>query len=193
MNEKDWARQVHRRLHDVVQKMQSGGGVCLDVREGAKLAYSLDITNYTDYTKEEPRIQSSAYETDLLVIETNLKTNTWKPRVVIELKLGEPHTHDAITYSRKASAHKSIHPYLRYGILIGSVKSLSWRFYRHGECFDFMTTWSSTKPNQQELATFTKLVRSELKASRQMEMLFSEKGNKDHRRYTYYHRKLELR
>jgi hypothetical protein len=40
------------------------------------------------------------------------------PRFEIELKPARISPHDAITYSQKAATHKSVHPYLRYGILL---------------------------------------------------------------------------
>ena len=51
----------------------------------------------------------SRYETDLLVYDA-LDQDAWIPRVVIECKLEGVTTHDAITYSRKASTHKQVHP-----------------------------------------------------------------------------------
>ena len=35
-----------------------------------------------------------------------LSTNRWKPRVVVEAKLGSITTHDAITYNQKAATHR---------------------------------------------------------------------------------------
>jgi len=61
------------------------------------------------------------YETDLLVYQ-KINNEKWKPRIIIEGKINSVTTHDAITYSQKASTHKNVHPYVRYGILIGNRK-----------------------------------------------------------------------
>ncbi|GAI54911.1 unnamed protein product, partial [marine sediment metagenome] len=57
----------------------------------------------------------------------------------IEGKINSVTTHGAITYSQKASTHKNVHPYLRYGILLGNRKHypLPGRLFRHGAYFDF--------------------------------------------------------
>ncbi len=53
--------------------------------------------------------------------ESRDRGDRWKPRVVVEAKLGKVTTNDAITYSQKASTHRAVHPYLRYGIMLGDL------------------------------------------------------------------------
>lgn len=78
------------------------------------------------------------YETDLLIYEENERKRV--PRVVIEAKFQKVTTHDAIIYSEKATEHKALMPFLRYGIMIGAMEEaeLPWRLVSHGSDFDFM-------------------------------------------------------
>ena len=94
------------------------------------------------YTGQKPEEVKRAYETDLLVSE-KVTDQKWKPRLIIEVKIKAVTTHDAITYSQKASEHKIVHPYLRYGILVGSREHypLPGLLFRHGVHFDFMLSW----------------------------------------------------
>ena len=46
-------------------------------------------------------------------------------------------THDVLTYSTKARKHKQVYPYLRYGLVIGSVERIPRRFFTHNEGLDF--------------------------------------------------------
>jgi hypothetical protein len=41
-------------------------------------------------------------------------------RVIVEGKTKGATTHDALTYSDNAATHTRVHPYLRYGMLVGS-------------------------------------------------------------------------
>lgn len=81
-------------------------------------------------------------QTDLSIVE-HIDAERWTPRVVVEAKLGSVTTHDAITYSEKAATHRSVHPYLRYGIMLGEREHhpLPGRLYRHGAQFDFMVSF----------------------------------------------------
>ncbi len=194
MTEKEWAKRVRsvlQGLTDEIQGSPEDSTAKLHVLEGKRLAYAFEVRHYAE-PDGEPERAAMTYQTDLLVTES-AANGTWKPRVVIELKLGEPTTHDAITYSQKATAHKNVHPYLRYGILIGSVKSLSGRFFRHGENFDFMASWKTEDPDANELLTFSKLLEHEVRASQNMERVLFDTRSQDRQRYSIFHRKLELR
>ena len=194
MTEKEWGKQVCSKLQEVAKGFQQSDasadtGFC--VREGFRLAYALEIKHYGLEPKNRPEITTMEFQTDLLVIEV-AANGGWKPRVVIELKLGEPTTHDAITYSQKSSAHKSVHPFLRYGILIGSVSALSGRFFRHGEDFDFMASWKSEVPDKKELATFSSVLEHEVRSSQTMEKVLFDTRSHSRQRYSLFHRRLEL-
>jgi hypothetical protein len=72
-----------------------------------------------------------AFQTDLLISTKSI------PLVAIELKSGSFSSHDVITYSSKASRHKQIYPYLRYGFVVFGAEMLGRRFVTHNEAFDF--------------------------------------------------------
>ncbi len=131
------------------------------------------------------------FETDLSILERNTD-GTQTPRVVVEAKLGSITTHDAITYSHKASSHKAVFPYLRYGIVLANRGScpLPGRLYRHGQHFDFMFSFRALNPSRSELNRFIRLLRDEVIASRTMERLIYESRKRDRQKFTVLHRKL---
>ena len=136
----------------------------------------------------------SRYETDLLVYDA-LDQDVWIPRVVIECKLEGVTTHDAITYSRKASTHKQVHPYLRYGILIGSWGKGQFpaRLFRHGEHFDVMAIWAGVEPTDTEWQDFTAVLSDEIKSSRKIHEILTSNRSPVKTRYTPVHRPLRFR
>lgn len=162
MNEVTWVQHIA----SAVSAQQSFSQVGLSLRTGLKLAYGCEIQSYGP----EPLPQSISFETDLAIIET-IGEASWKPRVVVEAKLGSITTHDAITYSQKASSHRAVHPYLRYGIILGNREHypLPGRLYRHGAQFDFMISFRGTDPDESEMAMFIELLQAEVTASRTLE------------------------
>ena len=114
--------------------------------------------------------------------------------VIIEAKVRSVTTHDAITYSQKAAAHRSVHPYLRYGIALGIMGAtpLPGRLYRHGQHLDFMYAFRGAQPTPKEWTRFLKLIRDEVAASRHMEALLYQVRGKDRQRHVLLHRKLVL-
>lgn len=108
----------------------------LIVESGAKLYYELTINNKLELQQnpKEPLRGKSAFETDILISKKdgNLKI----PKVVIELKKNMT-THDVITYSSKATRHKRVYPYLRYGLIIFEEDKIPTRFFIHNEGIDF--------------------------------------------------------
>jgi hypothetical protein len=56
------------------------------------------------------------------------------PFVILELKKGQPNTHEILTYSQKAEMIKTIFPYCQFLFLI--LGDVSVRTYRHGINFD---------------------------------------------------------
>lgn len=164
MNEKEWVKSIIPSIETEIQKKKKQ----LFVRDGIDLPYAYEVTSYSDQGPEQPR--STVFETDILIGEYR-DNGTWIPRVVIEVKLGGVTTHDAITYSQKAMAHKNVHPYLRYGILIGNIKNIPGRLVRHGQNFDFMQTWDTMMPTTSQIIAFTKILIIEVKTSVAMENL----------------------
>lgn len=129
----------------------------------------------------------------MLVREVNNK-GLWKPRIVIEAKLYRITTHDAITYSQKAMTHKQVHPYLRYGIMVGNRKNypLPGRLFRHGAHFDFMLSWVGIEPTDNEITSLVKVIKDEVKASQDLEEIIYRSRSKNREHYTFYHKPLML-
>jgi hypothetical protein len=110
------------------------------------------------------------------------------PRVVVEFKLGKVTTHDALTYSTKAATHKNVHPYLRYGIVIGGFdKAVPKRLIRHGQHFDFMATIASMTLSTQDRKRLIEILAKEVEASRALSALMSDRSS-----IWLLHRNLEI-
>ena len=155
---------------------------------GGRLAYRNEVFRYNDTKPSESKL--IAYQTDILVRE-ELGNGLWVPRVVIECKLASVTTHDALTYSAKAETHKQVHPYLRYGILIGDheKKAVPRRLFRHGAYFDFMAAWNAKEPSGEEWNGLIGVLRLEIEAPRQIEKLVTGIASK----YSLVHRRLILK
>ena len=112
--------------------------------------------------------------------------------MIIEAKTGIT-THDAITYSQKAAEQKSVHPYLRYGMLGGNREHLPGRLLWHGTHFDFMVAWKDYEPSENERKELIDLVREEVKSSRELEKIFFDSLKKDFEPYRFLRRSLILK
>jgi hypothetical protein len=189
-SEKEWVRSLQPRLDEAVRSSNEGDWQ-VHVDAGEKLTYAYEILRYG---KEGPEHRSSAkYETDLLVYDIR-EDGDWIPRVVLECKTWGITTHDALTYSAKAATHKQVHPYLRYGILIGDFgTALPGRLVRHGAYFDFMMVWSSQEPTQEEWADLIEILADEIRASRTLQSLLSESRSRGRKKFRVMHRPLRLR
>jgi hypothetical protein len=165
-------------------------GQSLDVQTQVKIAYGYEIRAYR-YEKE-PETEAIEFATDFIVLEDT--DGNWKPRVVVEAKVGSVTTHDAITYSHKAANHKSVFPYLRYGIMLGSRGHypLPGRLYRHGTQFDFMISFKKDVPSPKEITRFREVLFEEVEASRALENMIYESRKRDRDHHTLLHRKLTV-
>lgn len=183
--EVEWVKALVEILHQHLSGMDSS----LSVVAGFRLTYAMEVQRYDD--KGDPKMAPMPYQTDILVRES-LDKGAWIPRVVIEAKYGSVTSHDAITYSQKATAHKGVHPFLRYGFLIGANKerSLPGRLLRHGSAFDFMLSWVDEEPSSAELADLVSLLHSEVEASRILESVVFNTRVKEKPRYSLLHRSL---
>ena len=187
MNEKEWMKEVKQRLEAENSLKEIG----CSFYDGKKIPYSFEIISYKEGQPEDTNIIK--YETDLLICQ-NLIEDKWKPRIIIEGKLNSITTHDAITYSQKAVTHKHVHPFLRYGILIGNRKhySLPGRLFRHGAHFDFMLSWSEFIASDKEWKAFIELIKDEIKFSQQLEEIIFKSRSKNRKRYTILQKRLFL-
>jgi hypothetical protein len=187
MQENEWVRSILGEIHSRLVSSDDH----LQVIAGSRLLYAYEVRYYQDNNRPESVFMD--YETDMLVTES--ANNRWKPRVVIETKLKQVTTHDAITYSQKATTHKQVHPYLRYGMLLGNRGNypLPGRLFRHGSHFDFMVSWAAERPTTEELNYFIQLLLEEVAASRLMEEVIYESRSPHRNRYTLLHKKLVVR
>lgn len=98
------------------------------------------------------------YATDALIYEP-LENGEKIPLVVIEGKIKTQTTHDVITYTEKAKAHKNIFPHLRYGFIV--LKSRENEFpnfyYQHSD-FDFEENFPANETPEQAQVRVTKFI-----------------------------------
>src|SRR5262245_3240542 len=187
MNELQWVKTVQ----DLIGTWLVEQHPPLEVIQSASLPYANEVF---EYKGEAPHVlKPIRYQTDLLIIERTT-TDLWKPRVVIEGKIDSVTTHDAITYSEKAFAHKRVHPYLRYGILLGHRKHypLPGRLFRHGLYFDFMVSWVSYEPTQTARKDLLDILLDEVEASRHLEEMLYQSRLSHRKRYVILHKPLRL-
>lgn len=195
--EQKWiSEKVIRNLNVFLKKLNTQEVKYIAV-DGYKLPYAFEIFDY-NIEKEITTVNhdnSLKYETDILIWETNEQKKTTKPRIIIEGKLKTISTHAAITYSNKAKAHKTVHPYLRYGIIIGDNKSdsIPGRLFRHGENFDFMLCWDGLYPKGECRNNFHDLIDKEIKASQDFEEFILNTRKSNRKKYNYLHKELILK
>ena len=185
MNENEWSETIKL----FISSLELSKAIKIDTL--TKLPYAYEILEYNqDFSPKKEN--SMPFETDILIYEQ--ERNTIKPRIIIEAKLASITTHDAITYSYKAQNHKSITPFIRYGIIIGNRKHypLPGRLFRHGTNFDFMMSFQKEELSPIEKTTFDKLLRKELQYSHQLEEIFLNNRSIDRNHYFVMQKELKL-
>jgi hypothetical protein len=188
--EKEWVQSLQPRLNESLQDCNEGEWK-VRVDAGEKLTYAYEIMSYN--TDGPDQRHGSQYETDLLVYDTK-ESGDWIPRLVVECKTWEITTHNALTYSTKASTHKHVHPYLRYGVLVGDFgTALPGRLIRHGAYFDFMMVWSSQEGTSQEWSELIEVLKEEVRASRILQSILTETRSKGRKKFRLLHRPLRLK
>jgi hypothetical protein len=188
--ERQWVNGFIKRLDDELAKTTQKGFV-MSARDGTKLAYACEIQKYgPDGT---PVITTNKYETDILISDISTD-GSWIPRVIVECKLKKVTTHDALTYSAKASSHRAVHPYLRYGFLAGGRTdyALPARLIRHGQQFDFMISWNEMKASPTEWKSFCSLIVEEAEASRKMQLLLTDNRSVNRIKHSNIHKPMNF-
>jgi hypothetical protein len=188
--ERQWVNGFIKRLDDELTKTTQKGFV-MSARDGTKLAYACEIQKYgSDGT---PVITTNKYETDILISDISTD-GSWIPRVIVECKLKKVTTHDALTYSAKASSHRAVHPYLRYGFLAGGRTdyALPARLIRHGQQFDFMISWNEMKASPTEWKSFCSLIVEEAEASRKMQLLLTDNRSVNRIKHSNIHKPMNF-
>ena len=140
------------------------------VARGAALLYQVTVDNKLSLTvnPKKPVRGSSAFQTDLCIFERKSDEVTI-PRVVLEFKTSIT-THDVLTYSAKATKHKQVYPYLRYGIVASSNSTVPGRLFTHNESLDFCAALEGLKVSALR-KFFASLLAAEVEASRCLEAI----------------------
>ncbi len=188
MKENDWTEKICQKLNPFLKKHS------LEANTLQKIPYAQEINCYKeDWNLDPEDMTTTAFETDLVIYERNDEKII--PRVIIEAKIGNVTTHDAITYSYKAEKHKTITPYLRYGIMLGDRKEypLPGRLYMHGTNFDFMFSFEGTDPTRKEWNSFTEMLKNEVEYSRLMEEMIRDSRFKNRKKYYMLQKQLILK
>ncbi|MFP4476141.1 MAG: hypothetical protein ACLFOY_11340 [Desulfatibacillaceae bacterium] len=166
-------------------------GVACRVMQGVKLPYACEITEYED---SRPRRQiMPSYLADLVVADVRAN-DRWVPRVVLECRARQISPYAALNHDMKAEAHKRVHPYLRYGLLLGKQHQgrLSGRVLRHGSHLDFMMVWQGLEPSDGEWDRFVRVLAEEVEASRRLEVILKGRSTINVPTYTVMRRKLDF-
>lgn len=188
--ETEWVSSIQPQFQEACNGLSSDDASLLAVC-GRKLPYLHEVLRYEP--SGHHKTATSAYETDLLIYDEHAD-GSWVPRLIIECKLEAVTTHDALTYSAKAATHKHVHPYLRYGILLGAWGNYSVppRLVRHGAYFDFMAAWHGQKPDAWEWDKMRSALSKEITASRKLQQLQADRHLRSKDVLRFLHRPLEL-
>lgn len=136
-NEKDAANKLCEIIQQDIPKKYK-------VETGCNVCYCAKIKGYSDdglAIFEEAPGKKYKYQTDICIskIEKKNSSKIYVPEIIIETKFKSYSSHDVITYSEKALAHKRLHPNLRYGFVVINPEDnkLQSRFFAHNFGFDF--------------------------------------------------------
>ncbi|MGD0644658.1 MAG: hypothetical protein ABSA75_07115 [Candidatus Bathyarchaeia archaeon] len=144
------------------------------VTSGESLIYKLFVDaqgQVQPQNVQEAKRGQLAFQTDLMIKKLRSVVSEGIPLVVVEVKFGRFTTHDILTYSAKATKHKEIYPYLRYGLVVGGVKKIDRRFFTHNSGFDFAV--AVEKP--EGLSEVTEIIKQQLEAAELMLKVFQGK------------------
>jgi hypothetical protein len=157
-----------------------------EVEVGKNLLYKIEIEPAGGVSYDQsrgPKRGQFAFQTDILISKTEPSSSPSAPPstplVTIELKYQRFSSHDVINYSWKASRHKQIYPYLRYGFVVVGIEGLGRRFVTHNESFDFAMALPSVTRCKNELVPVIK--RQLVSAERLLKMM--QAGRQNLRRY----------
>lgn len=155
-----------RLVDDVHDALVASLPVTFTVRRGANLYYEIVVDEALRITADprKPVRGQSAFQSDLCVFERGAE-GVELPRVVLEFKT-DLTTHDVLTYSAKAARHRTVYPYLRYGVVLAKPAVVPRRFFTHNDALDFCIAVGGGVPEQ-----VVALVQDELAASQRMQAL----------------------
>lgn len=146
---------------------------------GKPILYELKIDESLNIVgnPKNPKRGSGAFETDVTIFS---KTNSFEvPFIVLEVK-EKLTSHDVITYSNKASRHKEIYPFLRYGLVSYGLDTIPKRFFKHNKDIDFFLAVQKYIMNQEKLAKILReLIENELKIFKNLQQILHAKEKLD--------------
>jgi hypothetical protein len=188
--EREWVHSIISKIEGALQ-LELPKTITIEVTDGTRLPYAYEVLSYKG--QEPDKSSYMGYQTDILI--SQIDDDIWIPRIIIECKKVSVSTHDAIVYSTKASTHKNVHPYLRYGILLGKRTHypIPGRLIRHGAHFDFMVSWKDYEPELHEWNEFIKILKKEVMASTKLEEALTSSRSPNREHYFILHRRLELK
>jgi len=185
MTENQWTKTICEML--------SGDdlGENIQITTFQKLPYAFEIQSFEENWSIDC-FEKTPFETDMLIYEK--KNGKFIPRVIVESKVGAISTHDVITYSQKASYHKNVIPFVRYGIMCGDRKQypLPGRLFRHGTNFDFLFSFVGLEPTAKEKNVFIDMLRKEILYSQQFEEIISNSRSRGRKRYFMLQKEFHL-
>lgn len=173
-SEAEWMGSLVSLLSEHLSTVFPEGESAMRVESGVNLAAGYQIL---DYAEKSARHSVLFHKADLLVREEGTG-GRWTPRVAMECKYGELNSKEALAYNARAEQFKSVHPYLRYGLLIGGYDGLSLpvRVLKNGANFDFIIAWEGAEPRGLTRDRLGAIVVAEIDASRVLSTLLLKEG-----------------
>lgn len=176
-SETQWVQSIAGLIREHLGKVYPAGEP-VSVEADVNLASGYQILDYTD---KSARHSVLFHKADLVVLEEtpgSKGSKKWTPRVAMECKFGELTSKEALAYNARAEQFKSVHPYLRYGLLIGGFDGLSLpvRTIKHGVQFDFIVAWEGHEPKGMTRERLGAIIVAEVDASRVLTSLLMKEG-----------------
>ncbi len=163
MKEKDFQPMLHSALEKRITDYK--------ITPGKNLLYGLNLNSKGDLQPanyNDPKRGYWAFQTDLLI------HNEDTPLVVLELKCDGFSTNDVLAYSGRAVKHKSVFPFLRYGLVAGNQKTIDRKFFVLNDGFDFAFACNNIEADIDELVD---IIYAQIKSSEMIcKLLENRKG-----------------
>ena len=81
----------------------------------------------------------------------------------------------SLTLTHPQVSLENVFPFIRYGIMLGEMKSLPTRLIRHGQNFDFAFCFNELKPTDNEIVQLVDIIKKEIDYSFSIEKLLKNK------------------
>ena len=146
---------------------------------GKALLYELKINENLEIIGDpkNPKRGSGAFETDVAIFAK--KDGVEVPFIIIEVKESIT-SHDIIIYSNKASRHKNVYPFLRYGLVSYNLNTIPKRFFKHNKDIDFFLAVRDYVKEKTKLKNILyELVKNELEIFKNIQKILHDKDKSD--------------